>query len=348
MKVNLIWRSWAIFAALAMLSGLAHAGVVYGVGAGFPKQVYKDWGKQYMKETGTTLIYFGLGSGKGIETIIAGKADFGASDKPLTSEELEKNKLMQFPALIGGVVPVVNMQNIGDGQLQLDGVVLADIYLGKIKRWNDPAIAALNPRWVLPNEAINVVHRADKSGTTFVLTDYLSKVSAEWKAGVGSGTAVNWKVGEGVEGIDNLAKAILSTPNSIGYLDPANVQEKHLTFVKLRNLDGVFVSPNSKTFAAAATNAIWSADNGYVQSLTNQRGPESWPLATATYILISRNPVEVNGARDALKYFDWSFKYGSAIAQNFGFVSIPAALMQSVHDSWKLQIKDKAGTALWP
>lgn len=349
MKRNAMLCSLTMFSALVLLSNLAQAaGIVYGVGGAFPKQVYKDWGKEYMKQTGATLIYFGLGSGKGIEAIIAGKADFGASDAPMKTEDLEKNNLYQFPALIGGVVPVVNIANIGDGQLQMDGAVLADIYLGKIRRWNDPAIAALNPRWVLPNEAIKVLHRSDKSGTSFVFTDYLSKVSAEWRVNIGAGTQVSWKVGEGIEGFENLAQTIFSTPNSIGYLEPIAAQEKHLTFVKMRNFDGAFVSAGYATFAAAASKATWGLSNGNALSLTNMPGPESWPLSTATYIIVSRKPAEIGGAKDALKYFDWAFSHGGSIAQNLGFVSIPAGLMQSVREAWKSQIKDRAGAPLWP
>lgn len=348
MKRNAIWLKATIFMVLVMLSSMVQAAsVIFGVGANFPKQVYKEWGKQYKAETGTDFVYFAQGSDKGIQSILSGKSDFGASDKPLKSEELEKNRLVQFPVLIGGVIPVVNLRNVDDGQLQLDGAVLANIYLGKIKRWNDPAIAALNPRLALPNEAINVVHRADKSGNTFTLTEYLSKVSAEWKATMGVATAVSWKVGEGVEGSDNLAKQISSTPNSIGYLDPALVQQKHLTFVKMRNRDGVFVSPNNVSFAAAAANATWSAANGYDQSLTDQLGHESWPITTATYILLARNPVEVKGTEETLKYFDWTFRNGGALAQNLGFVSIPAELIQNVRNSWKTQIKDRTGHPLW-
>lgn len=347
MKRNKTWVGLNAIFMLVLMLNQAQAGVIFGIGATFPKQVYQEWGKQYKAESGSALAYFAQGSGKGIEAIMAGKADFGASDKPLMFEELEKNKLMQFPALIGGVVPVVNIKKIGDGQLQLDGVILADIYLGKIRRWNDQAIAALNPGLALPDEAIDVMHRSDSSGSTFVLTDYLSKVSSEWKTTMGSATAVAWKVGEGVDGGDNLAKKIGNTPNSIGYLDPSVVQQRHLTFVKMRNRDGKYVSPNQASFAAAAKNAEWSASNGFNQSLTDQIGSESWPLATATYIIISRSPAEAFGTEEALKYFDWTFRKGNLIAQNLGFVLIPPEAMQSVRDLWKMQIKDRAGRPLW-
>ncbi len=347
MKRDLQLATLTVLAALAVLPHLAQAGIVLGTGATFPKHVYQEWGKQYKTETGNTFAYFARGSGKGVEAILSGKSDFGASDKPLTPEELEKNQLMQFPALIGGVVPVVNIRNVGEGQLQLDGAVLADIYLGKIKRWNAPAITALNPRLVLPNEAINVMHRIDRSGSTFVLTDYLSKVSAEWKSTMGAGTAVAWAVGEGIEGSENLANQISSTPNSIGYLDPVLVQQKHLAFVKMRNRDGMFVSPHQKSFAAAAAKAVWSAENAYIQSLTDQPGPESWPLVTVTYILVARTPLEAGGTEETLKYFDWSFRNGGVIAQKLGFALIPAEVMQSVRELWKVQIKDHAGRPLW-
>lgn len=333
--------------ALSMLSNLAQAGIVYGVGAHFPKQVYLEWARQYKAETGTSFAYFAQGSGKGIEAISAGKSDFGASDKPLTLEELKQRNLMQFPALIGGIVPVVNIKNVADGQLQLDGVVLANIFLGKIKRWNDPAIVALNPGLALPKEAINVVHRSDKSGSTFVLTDYLSKVSGEWKDTVGAATAVSWKVGVGADGTEKLAQQIVATPNSISYMDLALIQQKHLAYVQLRNHDGVFVSPGQGSFVAAATNAKWNSEDGFRQSLTDQSGAGSWPITTATYIILARNPVEVSGAEEALKFFDWSFRKGSAIAQNLGFVSIPAGLMQNIRDVWKAQIKDRTGHPVW-
>ncbi len=337
----------AAVAAIAVLPHLAQAGMILGVGASFPRQVYQEWGKQYKAETGNSFAYFAHGSGKGIEAILSGKSDFGASDKPLTSEELEKNKLLQFPALIGGVVPVVNIKGIGEGQLQLDGSVLADIYLGKIRRWSDPAIIALNPHLPLPNEAISVMHRVDRSGSTFVMTEYLSKVSPEWKSRIGAGTAVAWVVGDGIEGSENLAKQVIGTPNSIGYLDPALVQQKHLAFVKMRNHDGAFVSPHQRSFAAAAASAAWNSGNGYIQSLTDQLGRESWPLATATYILVARTPLEVEGTQEALKYFDWSFRNGGAVAQKLGFALIPSEVAQSVRDLWKMQIKDRTGRPLW-
>lgn len=347
MKKHSIWINLAALVALAALSGFAQAGIIMGVGATFPKHVYLEWGKQYKAETGNTFAYYALGSGKGIDAILSGKSDFGASDSPLTQDTLEKEKVVQFPVLIGGIVPVVNLKNIGDGQLELDGVVLADIYLGKIKRWNDPAIVALNPRLPLPNAAISVLHRADKSGSTYVLTDYFSKVSAEWKSSIGAATAVPWKVGNGIEGSENLAKQLSDAPNSIGYVDPVLVEQKHLNFVKMRNHDGAFVSPQAKTFSAAAANATWSAANGFAQSLTDQPGPESWPLATATYILLARTPGEASGTEAALKYFDWAFRNGSEIAQNSGFVMMPAEVMQEVRNLWKLQLKDRAGRPLW-
>lgn len=348
MERNKVWISLNMLFALIILSCSAQANeAVFGVGAAFPKKVYQEWAKQYKIETGTDFIFFAQGSGKGVEAASSGQADFGASDRPLTPEELEKYQLTQFPTMIGGVIPVVNITNIANGQLQMDGVVLADIYLGKIKRWNDPAIVALNPRLALPKEAINVVYRTDKSGATFVLTDYLSKVSAEWKNTIGSGLIVSWKVGEGADSAESMGKRIMSTPNSIGYIDPIQVQQKHLTFVKMRTRDGAFVSPNQESFAAAAKTATWTATNGYGVSLTNLPGQESWPLTTTTYAVILRNPKLASGVVNALKYFDWSFRNGAAIAQNWGFVAIPTEVMQGARDLWKLQIKDHAGQPLW-
>ncbi len=347
MQQKIVWTGLSLFFAVAMTCHQAQAGIIIGVGATFPKQVYQEWGKQFKAENGSSLAYFAQGSDKGVEAIASGKADFGASDKPLSAEELERNGLMQFPALIGGVVPVVNIRNIGDGQLQLDGTVLADIYLGKIRRWNDPAIAALNPGLALPNETINVLYRMDKSGSTYVLSDYFSKVNAEWKSAMGASTSVAWKVGEGADGGEGLARKLAATPNSIGYIDPALVQIKHLAYVKMRNHDGMFVRPHQGSFAAAAMSAKWKPANGFNQSLTDQPGAESWPLATATYILLARNPVEAGGAEETLRYFDWTFRNGNAIAQNLGFVLIPPDTMQSVRDAWKLQIKDRTGHPLW-
>ena len=249
--------------------------------------------------------------------------------------------------MIGGIVPVVNLRNVADGQLKLDGVVLANIFLGKIKRWNDPAITALNPGLALPKEAINVVYRSDKSGSTYALTDYLSKVSAEWKSTMGADTAVNWKTGNGVDGTENLARQIATTANSISYMDIALIQQNHLASVQLRNHDGVFVSPQHGAFVAAAKYAKWDPATGFSQSLTDQAGAESWPITTATYVILARKPVEVSGTAEALKYFDWSFRKGSVIAQDLGFVSIPAETMQKVRESWKAQIKDHAGHPVW-
>ncbi len=347
MKRSSNWINLTILAALAALSNLAHAGITLGVGATFPKQVYQEGGKQYKAETGNSFAYYAQGSGRGIDAIVAGKSDFGASDKPLSLQELQQNKLMQFPILVGGLIPVVNISNVGEGQLRLDGAVLADIFLGKVKRWNDPAIVALNPRLPLPNAPINVFHRSDRSGSTFVLTDYLSKVSEEWRTSMGASTAVAWKVGEGMDGGEAMAKAVSETANSIGYVDPSLVQQKHLSFVKLRNREGNFVSPQQKSFAAAAAAASWSAENGFAQSLTNQPGADSWPLVTATYILLSRTPNEAYGTEEALKYFDWTFRNGGNIAENSGFALLPPETRENVRNLWRLQIKDRAGRALW-
>lgn len=347
MRVRSVWFSLSFVAALTTLPNLAQAGIILGVGANFPKQVYQEWGRQYKAETGASFAYFAKGSGKGVEAIVSGKADFGASDKPLTPAELNQHNLTQFPALIGGIVPVVNLRNIADGQLRLDGVVLANIFLGKIKRWNDPAITVLNPGLALPKEAINVVYRSDKSGSTYALTDYLSKVSAEWKSTMGADTAVNWKAGVGVDGTENLTKQIATTSNSIGYMDIALIQQNHLASVQLRNHDGVFVSAQHGAFVAAAKNAKLDPATGFSQSLTDQPGAESWPITTATYVILARKPVEVSGTEEALKYFDWSFRKGAVIAQDLGFVSLPAETMQKVRESWKAQIKDHAGHPVW-
>ncbi len=347
MKRYLMSASAATFAALTVLSTGAQAGFIFGAGATFPNEVYKEWGKRYQAETGTAVVYLPVGSGKGIAEVSARKADFGASDKPLTFEELEKNRLVQFPALIGGVVPVVNLKKSGSGQLQLDGATLAAIYLGKVTRWNDPAIKALNPNLALPNEAINVLYRSDKSGSTYTLTNYLSKVSPEWKSAFGSVMTLAWKAGTGAEGGENLAKLLVSTPNSIGYVDPALVQKGHLSPIKMRNRDGMFVLPHQGSFSEAAANADWNAATGYAVSLTDQPGPGSWPLTTATYILVARDPADASGAAETLKYLDWAFRNGSTTAQTLGFVAIPEEVMLGARALWKAQVKDRAGHPLW-
>jgi phosphate transport system substrate-binding protein len=249
--------------------------------------------------------------------------------------------------VIGGVVPTVNVKGVADGQLQLDGATLAAIYLGKITRWNDAALVALNPGLSLPNEAINVIHRADRSGTTFNLTNYLSKASAEWKGAQGEGFSIAWKVGAGVEGSEAMAQKIATTAGSIGYLDFADLNKKHLAAVKMKNLDGTFVSATESSFAAAASAAKWNAANGFYEILTNQPGKESWPITAATFVLIERVPTVTENVVDTLKFFDWAYRNGDQIATNLNYVPLPDSVADLVRKAWKDQIKSRTGMPVW-
>ncbi len=332
-----------------LLTGIAQADAIFGSGATFPSKVYHAWGREYKAQTGLIMAYLPLGSGKGIADMTAEEKtkDFGGTDKPLSLADLDKFHLMQFPALIGGVIPVVNLKHVGDGDLKLDGTVLSNIYLGKITRWDDPAIKALNSGMTLPNDAINVLYRSDKSGSTFNMTNYFSKVNPEWKSTMGEGTSVAWKVGKGEKGAEGIAKQIENTPNSIGYVDPALVIEHHLTYVKLRNRAGTFVAPDQKSFAAAAVNATWNAGNGFSAVLTDQPGQNSWPLATATYVLLTRNPTEITSMVNTLKFFDWGLKNGGKVAQSLHFVPIPDEVQTNIRQAWNTQIHDPSGQPVW-
>lgn len=334
-------------AAVLCCTAYAQAGSFFGAGATFPNALYQAWGKAYKSQTGDVLVYTPVGSGRGIAEIVAKRTDFGATDKPLTRDEQDKYNLVQFPMAIGGVVPAINLRKVADGQLQLDGNVLAQIYLGKITRWNDAALVALNPGMALPNEMINVIYREDKSGTTFNFTNYLSKVSAEWNAAMGEGMTMAWQVGTGAQGTDALAKKVARTPNSIGYLDYADIQSQHLTAVKMKNRQGVFVAPTARSFAAAASSANWQAGNGFYEILTDQIGPDSWPMTTATFILLERKPTEPSNARVALRYFDWAYRNGDDIAHDLSFVPLPDSVADMVRAEWKDQIMDRAGTLQW-
>lgn len=330
------------------LPSLTQAGAFFGAGASFPKPVYLAWGKAYKAQSDGVLIYTAVGSGKGLSEILAAKTDFGASDMPFKQEELDKNDLMQFPSVIGGVVPSINVKGIADGQLQLDGATLAAIYLGKITRWNDAAISALNPSLSLPNETINVLHRNDKSGATFNLTNYLSKVSVDWKAAQGEGFTIAWKVGTGVDGSEGMAQKIAATPNAIGYLDFADTHKKHLVATKLKNQDGQFVSANVNSFSAAASAAKWNAANGFYEILTNEPGKESWPITAATFVLLERVPTVTENVAETLKFFDWAYRKGDDIAIDLSYVPLPDNVAELVRNAWKKQIKSRAGLPVWP
>ncbi|MES2187866.1 MAG: phosphate ABC transporter substrate-binding protein PstS [Pseudomonadota bacterium] len=311
-----------------------------GAGASFPAPLYSKWAGDYNKATGVKINYQSVGSGAGIKQIQAKTVDFGASDMPLTDDELKAGGLMQFPTVIGGVVPVVNIPGVAPGQLKLTGQLLGDIYLGKITSWNDPAIKALNPGVKLPDGAIAPVRRADGSGTSFIFTNYLSKVNPEWKSKVGEGTAVNWPTGAGGKGNEGVAAFVGRLPNSIGYVEYAYVKQNKMTYVKMLNAEGNAVSPDDTAFKAAAAGADWS--KSFYQILTNEPGKDSWPITGATFILLHNTQDKPAQATTVLKFFDWAYKSGDKTADDLDYVPMPAAVKAIVLKAWG-NVKDTAG-----
>ena len=326
--------------ALASFATLAAAQDVTGAGASFPAPLYSKWAADYNKATSIKINYQSVGSGAGLRQIEAKTVDFGASDAPLKDDELAKKGLMQFPTVIGGVIPVVNIKGITPGQLKLSGQVLGDIYLGKITKWTDPAIKALNPTLALPDAAIAPVRRADGSGTSFIFTNYLSKVNAEWKTNVGEGTAVNWPVGAGGKGNEGVAAFVGRLPNSIGYVEYAYVKQNKMTFAQLKNAAGNFVSPEDGAFKAAAAGAEWS--KSFYQILTEQPGKDSWPITGATFILMQKVQDKPAQAAASLKFFEWAYKNGDKTADDLDYVPMPAAVKTIIEKAWG-DIKDASG-----
>jgi phosphate transport system substrate-binding protein len=322
----------------------ARAQDVTGAGASFPAPVYAKWADAYHKATGARINYQSVGSGAGIRQIKARTVDYGATDAPLTDEQLAADGLLQFPMVIGGVVPVVNIKGIGPGQMKLTGKVLGDIYLGKIKRWNDPAIVALNPGLQLPGATIAPVRRADGSGTTFIFTNYLSKVNAEWKATVGEGTAVKWPAGAGGKGNEGVSAFVQRLPNAIGYVEHAYAKANRLSYVLMQNREGEFVKPEDDAFKAAAAGADWARTS--FQVLTEQPGSNAWPISGATFILMHKQQERPAQAANALKFFDWAFVHGDAMATELGYVPLPAAVKDMVRRQWREGLKDASGKAL--
>lgn len=327
----------------AAFAPLASAQNVTGAGATFPAPLYAKWAADYNKATGVKINYQSVGSGAGLKQIEAKTVDFGASDAPLTDEELNAKGLLQFPTVIGGVVPVVNLQGVAAGQLKLSGQVLGDIYLGKITKWNDPAIKALNPTLALPDAAITPVRRADGSGTSFIFTNYLSKVNAEWKSKVGQGTAVNWPVGAGGKGNEGVAAYVNRLPNSIGYVEYAYVKQNKMNYAQMKNAAGSFVSPDDTAFKAAAAGADWS--RSFYQILTEQPGKDSWPITGATFILMHKVQDKPAQATASLKFFEWAYKNGDATADTLDYVPMPPTVKAAVQKAWT-QIKDASGQAV--
>lgn len=339
-----VLRSTAAAAALALAAGASLAQDVTGAGASFPAPVYAKWADAYNKATGAKINYQSVGSGAGLRQIKAKTVDFGASDAPLKDDELAKDGLVQFPTVIGGVVPVVNIKGINPGQIKLTGAVLGDIYLGKITKWNDPALTALNPGVPLPDAAIAAVRRADGSGTSFIFTNYLSKVNAEWKSKVGEGTAVNWPTGAGGKGNEGVSAFVGRLPNSIGYVEYAYAKQNKMAHVLLRNQAGNYVAPDDATFQAAAAGAEWS--KSFYQVLTEQPGKDAWPLTGATFILMHKVQDKPASGASTLKFFDWAFAAGAdKMAAELEYVPLPDSVKTLVRKQWA-EIKDSTGKAL--
>ncbi|MCA3239857.1 MAG: phosphate ABC transporter substrate-binding protein PstS [Rubrivivax sp.] len=336
-------RALAVAAASTLLAATAFAQDVTGAGATFPAPLYAKWADAYNKATGQKINYQSVGSGAGMRQIRGKTVDFGASDVPLTDADLAKDGLIQFPTVIGGVVPVVNVRGIGPGQLKLSGQVLGDIYLGKVTKWNDPAITALNPGLPLPDTAIAPVRRADGSGTTFIFTNYLSKVNAEWKSKVGEAPAVNWPTGAGGKGNEGVAAFVQRLPNSIGYVEYSYARTNKMAHVQLRNLAGNFVNPDDSSFKAAAAGAEWS--KSFYQILTQQPGAGSWPITGATFILMHAKQDKPAQGSASLKFFEWAFNNGDGMATELEYVPLPAAVKDLVRREWA-KIQDGTGKAV--
>jgi len=334
----------AALLAVATTAIPVHAQEVTGAGASFPAPLYSRWAADYNKATGVRINYQSVGSGAGLRQIRGKTVDFGASDMPLTDDELKKDGLVQFPTVIGGVVPVINIKGIETRQLRLTGALLADIYLGKITKWNDAALAKLNPDLKLPDLQIAVVRRADGSGTTFIFTNYLSKASGEWKSKVGEGTAVNWPTGAGGKGNEGVSAFVQRLPNSIGYVEYAYAKQNKMSYALLQNAAGAFVAPDDLTFAAAAAGADWSKT--FYQILTNQPGKEAWPISGATFIMMHAAQDKPQQAMAALRFFDWAFKSGDKTAVDLDYVPLPTHVEDMIRKQWA-QIRDAGGQAIF-
>jgi len=339
----------AIIAASALAAATAPALAVdiSGAGATFPYPIYAKWADAYKKETGNGMNYQSIGSGGGIKQIQSKTVTFGASDMPLKPAELTKSGLVQFPTVVGGDVPVVNLDGIKSGDLKLDGDTLAKIFLGTITKWDDAAIAKLNPSAKLPSQAIVVVHRSDGSGTTFIWTDYLSKVSGDWQSKVGANTSVEWPAGIGAKGNEGVANNVLNTKGAIGYVEYAYAKQNKMTSVYMINKDGKTVEPSAAAFQAAAANANWEKSDHYYVILTDQPGAASWPIAGATFILIHTQPQDPAAATEALKFFAWAYKKGDKMAEELDYVPMPDKVVTSIQKMWASDIKDSGGKPLF-
>ena len=339
--MNSILRKFAVVAASALtLASAAHAADITGAGATFPYPIYAKWAEAYKKSTNVGLNYQSIGSSGGIRQIRAKTVAFGGTDAPLSGADLDKDGMVQFPAILGGVVPIINLDGFKPGELKVTGELLAEMFMGTILKWNDAKIAALNPGKKLPDQAITVVHRADGSGTTFIFTDYLNEVSAAWKEKVGKGAAVKWLAATSVGGKGNegVAANVGRVKGSVGYVEYAYAKKNNIPHLQLRNLNGRYVDPDDKTFAAAAAGADWFSVPGMGISLVNLKGNDSWPITGASFILMYKNPTDKAMSQDVLKFFDWSFKNGKEMALELDYVPLPDVLTKAIADKVWTQI----------
>jgi len=345
MRMKHLFLSVAL--AATTLASTVQAANITGAGATFPYPIYAKWAEMYKASTGTGLNYQSVGSGAGIKQIKAKTVDFGASDMPLPAKDLNEAGLFQFPAIMGGVVPIVNLPGVGPGQVKLTGAVLADIFMGKITKWNAQPIAALNPGVKLPADDITVVHRADSSGTSFLFTDYLSKTNPDWKLKIGAGTAVKWAVGVGGKGNEGVAANVQRIKGSIGYVEWAYAKKNKMSHTQLQNREGAFLQPDDEAFKAAAASADWAKAPGFAVVLTDQPGKASWPITGASYILVHKSQLDAAKGKEVLKFFDWAYKNGAGAAADLDYVPMPAAVTKLVQDAWKTNLKDASGKAVW-
>ena len=347
MRMKQLLASMIIGTSAILTTTATMAADMTGAGATFPYPIYAKWAEMYKKATGNGLNYQSVGSGAGIKQIKAKTVDFGASDMPLKAEELAAEGLVQFPAIMGGVVLVVNLPGVTPGQMKLTGPVIADIYLGKITKWNDAAIAALNPGVPLPADEITVVHRADGSGTSFLFTDYLSKTSPDFKSKIGAGSAVKWVVGVGGKGNEGVAANVQRIKGGIGYVEWAFAKKNKMSHTQLKNKEGVFLQPDDENFKAAAANAEWAKTPGFGVVLTDMSGKAAWPITGASYILMHKSQADGVKGKEVLKFFDWAYKNGDAAAAELDYVPMPDVVAKQVQESWKANLKDAAGKAIW-
>ena len=344
-------KHWNLLAAAGLIAAAAvapaKAADISGAGATFPYPIYAKWADAYKKASGNGLNYQSIGSGGGIKQITARTVTFGASDMPLQPAELDKIGCIQFPTVMGGIVPVVNLAGINSNELTIDGPTLAKIYLGEIKKWDDPAIKKQNPSAKLPSQAIALVHRSDGSGTTFVFTNYLSKVSADWKSKVGSNTSVEWPAGIGAKGNEGVANNVGNTKGSIGYVETAYAKQNHLTTMKMINKDGKAVVATPEAIMAAAAGADWAHAPGFYMIITDSPGAKSWPIAGATFILVPKQPKDPAAAKEALEFFAWAYKNGDAMASSLDYIPMPDSVVSLIAERWKSEIKDSSGKPIY-